>query len=178
MADVVGIGAASAVGIQAADEQGVDASLTDAAMQPDPEPTTAGNALTQETFNQIASGGASGRAAEIIAEAKRWLGTPYKWGGTGPLGVDCSGFTQAVYKKFGVNLPRISYQQSSSGARRSIAEAQPGDLVFWDSSSRNPGADHVAIYLGNGQVIHAPKPGDKVKISQIWGNPWAASMGG
>ena len=119
---------------------------------------------------------AAGTAAKLIANAKQFLGTPYKWGGTSPLGFDCSGFVQYVFKNAGIDLPRVSYQQAQAGKRISIAEAKPGDLVAWDTSDRNNGADHIAIYLGGGLVIHAPKPGDAVKISKIWGNPWAVSM--
>lgn len=110
----------------------------------------------------------------VIAEAKKWVGTPYVWGGSGPLGFDCSGFTQYVMRKFGIELPRVSYQQASGGTRVGLDELRPGDLVAWDNSSRNNGADHIGIYIGNGQVIHAPKPGDSVKISPIWdrANAW------
>jgi cell wall-associated NlpC family hydrolase len=118
----------------------------------------------------------SGTADKLIALAKKYVGTPYKWGGNGPLGFDCSGFTQYVFKQFGINLPRVSYQQANLGPRKSIKEARPGDLIAWDNSTRNNGADHIGIYLGNGLVIHAPKPGDAVKISKVWGNPWAVSM--
>lgn len=121
---------------------------------------------------------AAGTAAQLIARAKQFIGTPYKWGGTGPLGFDCSGFTQYVYRQFGINLPRVSYQQASVGKRISLKELRPGDLVFWDNSSRNKGADHVAIYIGNGLVIHAPKPGDRVKISPLWdtSRAWGVAM--
>ena len=87
------------------------------------------------------------------------------------LGFDCSGYTQYVFKQLGINLPRVSYQQANLGPRKSIKEARPGDLIAWDNSTRNNGADHIGIYLGNGLVIHAPKPGDAVKISKIWERP-------
>lgn len=118
----------------------------------------------------------SGQASGLIDAAKKFIGTPYKWGGTSPTGFDCSGFTQYLYRQVGINLPRVSYQQGNYGEHIGIDQAKPGDLVFWDNSSRNPGADHVAIYLGDGYVIHAPKPGDAVKISRVWGTPWAVSM--
>lgn len=120
----------------------------------------------------------SKNAAKLIARAKEFVGTPYKWGGTSPLGFDCSGFTQFLYRELGINLPRVSYQQGNSGTRVAIKDLKPGDMVFWDTSSRNNGADHVAIYIGNGQVIHAPKPGDRVKISNLWntGRAWGVAM--
>lgn len=124
------------------------------------------------------AGQASGVAEKLIARAKQFVGTPYKWGGNGPLGFDCSGFTQFLYREIGINLPRVSYQQANVGKRISLDQLRPGDLVFWDNSSRNNGADHVAIYIGNGMVIHAPKPGDRVKISKLWdtGRAWGVAM--
>src|SRR5690606_2787207 len=122
----------------------------------------------------VVSGGDIDWSNGLVAEAKKWIGTPYKWGGSGPLGFDCSGFTQYVMRKFGIELPRVSYQQASGGTRVGLDELRPGDLVAWDNSSRNNGADHIAIYIGGGKVIHAPKPGDSVKISSIWdsANVW------
>lgn len=136
--------------------------------------------ITQEQYDAIPTpDGPAGatNADELISFAKKFVGTPYKWGGDSPLGFDCSGFVQYVFKNAaGVDLPRISYQQANYGPRVSVDQAKPGDLIAWDTSSRNDGADHIAIYLGNGYVIQAPKPGDQVKISKIWGNPWAVSM--
>ena len=124
-------------------------------------------------------GGATGKAADLIAYARQFIGTPYKWGGTGPLGFDCSGLIQYVYKNFGMDLPRVSSAQASAGARINVREAKAGDLIAWDNSSRNGGADHIGIALGNGQVLHAPKPGDAVKVSNLWdeGRAWGVSMG-
>lgn len=116
-----------------------------------------------------ASAGASSKAQQIIDYAKKFLGTPYVWGGSGPLGFDCSGLTQYVFKHAGIDLPRISYQQGTGGTAVNKNDMRPGDLVLWDNSSRHSGADHVAIYIGNGQVIAAPKPGDHVKIQPLWG---------
>jgi len=114
-------------------------------------------------------------ATDIVAQAKKFLGTPYKWGGTGPLGFDCSGFVQYVYRQMGKDLPRLASQQATAGQRIGLDKLQVGDLVAWDNSDRNAGADHIAIYIGNGQVIAAPKPGDVVKVepmfdqSRAWG---------
>jgi cell wall-associated NlpC family hydrolase len=104
--------------------------------------------------------------------AKKFVGTPYVWGGSSPLGFDCSGFTQFVFRQFGVNLPRMSNQQGFGGSAVNYADAKPGDLIFWDNSTRNNGADHVGIYLGNGMLISAPKPGDHVKIQAVYGKPF------
>jgi cell wall-associated NlpC family hydrolase len=110
-------------------------------------PESRGPAMRQEDITAI--GGERGDAVRL---AKSFVGMPYIWGGTDPnRGFDCSGFTQYVYKKaFGIDLPRVSYQQANSGRRVGLSALQPGDLVAWDNSSRNNGADHIAIYLGGG----------------------------
>lgn len=119
-----------------------------------------------------ASGTGSGNG--LVQEAMKYIGTPYVWGGNGPLGFDCSGFTSYVYKNvLGINLPRISYQQGNGGQGVSKDQMRPGDLVFWDNSSRNSGADHVGIYIGNGKFVSAPQPGESVKVSSLYGNYWA-----
>jgi hypothetical protein len=118
--------------------------------------------------NQMpASGRLGNQGSKVVNEAMRYIGTPYRWGGTNPSGFDCSGFVQYVYAQMGINLPRISYQQAQAGRRISLRELRPGDLVAWDNSSRNPGADHIAIYIGGGKVIEAPYPGAKVRIRRL-----------
>ena len=120
--------------------------------------------------------GHGGTASEstVVSEAQKYLGVPYLWGGTDPgKGLDCSGFTKLVYGNLGVELPRTSSQQATAGtAVPSLAAARPGDLVFFDYSSARPGIDHVGIYIGNGQMIDAPKPGDTVGIRDV-GTPTA-----
>jgi hypothetical protein len=115
--------------------------------------------------------GADGQA--VVAEARKYLGLPYVWGGTDPKkGLDCSGLVQLVYKNLGYDLPRVSNEQARSGRPvASLAEAQPGDLLAWDNSSRNNGADHVAIYIGDGKMIEAARPGTNVRISDVYGSP-------
>jgi hypothetical protein len=102
----------------------------------------------------------------VVAEAQKYLGVPYLWGGTDPAkGLDCSGFTQLVYGNLGIDLPRVSSQQATAGRPvASLADARPGDLLFFDHSSARGGIDHVGIYIGNGQMIAAPKAGEVVKI--------------
>lgn len=114
----------------------------------------------------------------LISFARRFLGTPYVWGGTSPNGFDCSGFTQYVYKQFGVNLPRISADQARAGKRIGLGDLKPGDMVAWDNSSRNNGADHIAIYIGNGLIIEAPRPGRSVQITSLYdtGNAWGVRL--
>ncbi len=113
------------------------------------------------------------RGDAVVAEARKYLGTPYLWGGTDPAkGLDCSGLVQLVYKNLGIDLPRVSNQQAASGRPvASMAEAQPGDLIAWDRSSRNNGADHIAIYIGGGKMIEAPRTGLDVRIIDVPSTP-------
>lgn len=141
--------------------------------------STAASGASGEFATQLASagtgpsgaGGVTGQA--IVDEAKEYLGLPYVWGGNSKeKGVDCSGLVQQVYKSFGYDLPRVSADQARSGtAVRSLAEAQPGDLIAWDNSSRNNGADHIAIYIGDGKMIEAPRTGLDVRIIDVPSEP-------
>ena len=112
----------------------------------------------------------TGSAASVITEAKSYLGVPYVWGGTNPkTGLDCSGLTQLVYRHAGVELPRVSWEQAKSGtAVDGLANAKPGDLLAFSTP-----VDHVAIYLGDNKMIHAPKPGRSVEISEVYETPTA-----
>ena len=118
-----------------------------------------------------ASGGTASESA-VVAEAQKYIGVPYLWGGTDPAkGLDCSGFTQLVYGNLGIDLPRVSAQQATAGSPvASLAAARAGDLVFFDYSKDRPGIDHVGIYLGNGKMVAAPQPGEAVKVQDV-GNP-------
>ncbi|MDN0195218.1 NlpC/P60 family protein [Streptomyces sp. S.PNR 29] len=103
------------------------------------------------------------KAEKAIAFARAQIGKPYVWGATGPGSYDCSGLTQAAWKAAGVSLPRTTYDQVNAGTTVSLADAQPGDLVFfYDDIS------HVGIYIGNGMMIHAPKPGAYVREESIY----------
>ncbi|MBO3142992.1 C40 family peptidase [Dermatophilus congolensis] len=100
----------------------------------------------------------------IIAIAKTQVGTPYLWGGSTPTGFDCSGFTQYVYKKAGLRLPRTAAEQQQ--ALTPTSKPRPGDLVFYGRS-----AHHVGIYLADGLMLHAPHTGKNIAIAPIYGTP-------
>ena len=123
--------------------------------------------------DQTATAGTPVGGDAVVAEAKKYLGIPYVWGGTDPKkGLDCSGLVQLVYKNLGYDLPRVSYQQAAAGRPvASMAQAQPGDLIAWDNSSRNNGVDHIAIYIGGGKMIEAPRTGLDVRIIDVPSTP-------
>nr|WP_168510431.1 C40 family peptidase [Streptomyces sp. S1D4-11]QIY97795.1 NlpC/P60 family protein [Streptomyces sp. S1D4-11] len=110
------------------------------------------------------------RAAEAIAYAYGKLGSPYVWGATGPDAFDCSGLAQAAYRAAGISLPRTTYAQINAGRRVSRSELLPGDLVFFYS-----GISHVGIYVGNGQMIHAPNPSAPVRLAPVDEMPFAGA---
>lgn len=103
----------------------------------------------------------------IIAEtAKRFVGIPYKWGGDNVVeGMDCSGFTKAIYNLCGINIPRTADAQMRDGYPVDFDELKEGDLVFFGSNGK---ATHVGIYIGDGKMVHAPKRNDEIKISDIY----------
>ncbi|MFD0071923.1 NlpC/P60 family protein [Streptomyces sp. NPDC127166] len=111
-----------------------------------------------------------GRAAAAISFARAQLGKPYVWGATGPSAYDCSGLTQAAWRAAGVSLPRTTYTQINAGRRVSRSQLAPGDLVFFYS-----GISHVGLYIGGGQMIHAPRPGAPVRIAPIDEMPFAGA---
>lgn len=105
----------------------------------------------------------SSARSRIVEYALRFVGNPYVWGGTSlTRGADCSGFTQSVFRDNGIRIPRTSGAQSQSGRRVSIDNKRPGDLIFY---TRNGSVNHVAIYIGNGKVVHASTAKTGIKIS-------------
>ncbi|MGN6302490.1 MAG: transglycosylase SLT domain-containing protein [Angustibacter sp.] len=117
----------------------------------------------------LASSGGSGSrldGAAVVADARRYLGVPYRWGGTDPSsGLDCSGLVQRVFKDLGITLPRTVAQQRDVGtAVPSMDAARPGDLLVF-------GSHHIGIYVGDGRMLAAPKTGDVVKIQPVYDTP-------
>lgn len=112
-----------------------------------------------ETFVGRDLGKADGTAVGI---AMQYRGVPYVWGGQSPSGFDCSGFVGYVYRQLGYSLPRRANAIAAAGTKLPLSQAQPGDILWHNK--------HVAIYIGGGKLIHAPKPGDVVKVAPIYSN--------
>lgn len=122
-------------------------------------------ALTQAlggTADAAASnGGVTG--ADVVADAKKYLGVPYVFGGTSASGLDCSGLVQRVFKDLGIDVPRLVSGQSTVGTEvPSLAQARPGDIIVCN------GGEHIVIYAGDGKVIHAPSEGRNVSLVNNW----------
>lgn len=110
--------------------------------------------------------GVSDVRVELCEYAKQFRGNPYVWGGTSlTKGADCSGFVLSVYAKYGIYLPHSSRAQATMGTQVSMSEAKPGDLVFYSKGGR---INHVAIYIGGGQVIHASSPKTGIRITSAY----------
>lgn len=134
-------------------------------------PISFASTLKDEWTGEPAAGG--GRE-DVVQYAKKFLGMQYTWGGSNPSSsFDCSGFTQYVLGKFGVTLPRVSFQQANYGKRTSISSLKAGDLVAWDNSSRNNGADHIALYIGNGRIMEFYSRGKPSRIRRLGKNEGA-----
>jgi peptidoglycan DL-endopeptidase CwlO len=148
---------------------------------PPPRPETASGAsasgaafagtLTAELDGALDGSGSPTGAGDLgdaaVRLARQYTGVPYKWGGTDPdKGLDCSGLVQLVYRRLGVDLPRVSQQQQHSGTEVPLSQAQPGDLVFFGEP-----AHHVGIYVGDGKMIDAPHTGSTVGVHKLHGTP-------
>ena len=122
---------------------------------------------TSTTSTAPATGGPTG--GDVVSAARRYLGVPYRWGGTDPAtGLDCSGLVQRVFADLGVDVPRTVADQRHAGtAIASMADAKPGDLLVFDSA-RSPSGRHIGIYVGDGQMIAAPRTGEVVGIMKVW----------
>ena len=124
---------------------------------------TSGGSTSGGSTNSGSSAGNTSVAQTIVNAAYGQLGVPYVYGGSTPgAGLDCSGLVQYCHSVAGISLPRTSYEQGGCGV--AVSNPQPGDIVCYGS--------HVGIYIGGGQMIHAPKPGDVVKVAAVYGSPW------
>ena len=123
---------------------------------------TSKNATTENT-QTTTSTTASGNGSSVVATAKQYIGSKYVYGGTTPSGFDCSGFTSYVYKQFGISLNRTAAGQYSNGTSISRENLQAGDLVMFGKS----GINHVGIYIGGGQMVHAANPSRGVTTDTI-----------
>ena len=122
---------------------------------------------TAKTIEQVKYGdGVSDVRASVVSYALQFVGNRYVWGGTSlEKGVDCSGFTMRILGKYGISLPHSSRAQPSYGTKISASEAKPGDLFFYGSGRS---ISHVAIYIGNGQIVHASNKRDGIKVSNAF----------
>ncbi len=112
-------------------------------------------------------GDSSRGSQSVVAYAKKFLGTKYKWGGTTTKGFDCSGFVKYVYKNFDIALSRASYAQAKNGSYIKRASLLPGDLVFFDTNGGKNKINHVGIYIGNNKFIHSSSSHKGVTISSL-----------
>ena len=118
---------------------------------------------------QYSSEDIDARIQKVIEVAKKQLGKPYKWGGNGPDSFDCSGFTSYAYNHgANITIPRVSRDQGNFGTSVSKSNIKAGDLLFFASDGKN--INHVALYMGDSQYIHAPSSGDNVRIDNITSN--------
>lgn len=135
---------------------------------PPPATTTPPPVATPPPAGGGTSTGSTTAAQTAITWAKARIGLPYVWGGTGPNGFDCSGLTQGAWRAAGVNLSRTSRDQYRQVKKVAYSEMREGDLVFWGSNPNDANSVyHVAMYIGNGQIIEAPSPGKTVRISPM-----------
>lgn len=135
--------------------------------------TPLGNRLVKTVDVKTYSGAIpQGTGHDIVASAKRFLGLPYLWGGTSAFGYDCSGFAYSMHKACGINIPRDASNQAKAGKEIEASQLLPGDLVFFAFEEGKGRVHHVGIYIGEGQMIHAPKTGKTVEIIPIKGSPY------
>jgi cell wall-associated NlpC family hydrolase len=126
----------------------------------------AAGAVADQVASPVPGDPNTARALGAIAIARKYLGTPYHWGGSDPsTGFDCSGIVQYAYKQMGVDLPRVTYTQVNVGEHIDRAHLRPGDVLFFRDSTGD--IHHEALYIGGGKFLHAPHTGDVIKISSL-----------
>ncbi|WP_390881912.1 NlpC/P60 family protein [Actinomyces radicidentis] len=159
---------------KAEEEAAAQAAAQKAAEEKAAEEQAAAEAAAQAAAEQQAAAEAAAQAAAsankadtAISAAQSYLGVPYVWAGESYSGLDCSGLTMLAYQQAGVYLTHSSRVQYGQGTAVPLSEAQPGDLIFWSHNGTQAGIYHVAIYLGDGQVIEAPNVGMTVRITSL-----------
>jgi len=166
----LGLGMSDAAGTETVQAAGTESPM-DVVDTPEPQLGGMPKAPKQQSYDSDGSykplTNLTGARASVVEMAKQFLGADYVWGGNKVTGTDCSGFVQQVLKMAGIKAPRVSYQQAQMGKRIDISKLRPGDLVAWDNSSRNNGADHIAVYLGNGYIQESPRAGVKNRIRKL-----------
>lgn len=124
---------------------------------------SSGAAGAADTVGPVKKHGST-TGADVVATAKKYLGVPYVWGGNNPaIGLDCSSLVQHTFRDLGIDLPRVARQQATVGTEvPSLSQAKPGDLLVLRNGK------HIGIYLGDNKMIHAPRPGEKVSIRELF----------
>ncbi|MEV5351604.1 NlpC/P60 family protein [Streptomyces sp. NPDC052693] len=140
-----------------------DKAREEAAQRQDSAPSGTAAGPASPTSPVPAGSSYATKAGKALAFARAQIGKPYVWGAVGPGSYDCSGLTQAAWKAAGVTLPRTTYDQVDAGTTVPLSRAQPGDLVFFYDD-----ITHVGLYIGNGMMIHAPKPGAYVREESVY----------
>jgi len=122
---------------------------------------------TVEPLNTQTTGGVVSRAqaTKMVTAAVSRVGMPYVYGAAGPTAFDCSGLVKWSFTKAGVNMPRVAAAQAMTGPAVSVSQLEPGDLLFYRTDPADPAyISHVAIYIGNGKMVHAPRTGENVQV--------------
>lgn len=130
-------------------------------------------ALPQPGEELIQPADSNAQRQAVIDWASQWVDkAEYVWGGESMKegGFDCSGIVWAAFNSIGIKIPRVSFSQAAYGSKQSIDALAPGDLVAWENNPDQDGADHIAIYLGNGMILEAAKRGTKVRIRKLGAN--------
>jgi cell wall-associated NlpC family hydrolase len=153
---------------------------------PAPKKTTQATAKKATTTTTARTGTARGAtqppvarstSGGVVSMAMKYVGYAYRYGGTSPSGFDCSGFVYYVFNKAGIGLGRAMSSQIASGPHISSSQLQPGDLVYFANTYRK-GISHIAIYAGNGKIVHAADYGIGVTVSDLWSPYWVAHYAG